>query len=67
MLEAYATVADDGPDGRLVMVFEGSRPSETWERHPAGDELVMCPSERMTVMREVDGEHEPSSWGRTKR
>jgi mannose-6-phosphate isomerase-like protein (cupin superfamily) len=64
VLEAYAAaVADDGPEGRLVMVFEGSRSWETWERHPAGDELVICLSGRMTVIREVDGEHEPVGLG----
>jgi hypothetical protein len=64
VLEAYAAaVADDGPEGRMVMVFEGSRSWETWERHPAGDEVVMCLSGRMTVIREVDGEHEPVRLG----
>jgi quercetin dioxygenase-like cupin family protein len=64
VLEAYAAaVANDGPEGRLVMVSEGSRSWETWERHPAGDELVICLSGRMTVIREVDGEHEPVGLG----
>jgi mannose-6-phosphate isomerase-like protein (cupin superfamily) len=64
VLEAYAAaVADDGPEGRIVMVFEGSRSWETWERHPAGDEVVVCLSGRMIVIREVDGEHEPVRLG----
>ncbi|HZA78487.1 MAG TPA: hypothetical protein VE623_19075 [Acidimicrobiales bacterium] len=60
VLEAYAAaVAEDGAQGRMVMVFEGSRPWDTCERHPAGDEVVICLSGRMTVIRELDGEPEP--------
>ena len=59
VLEAYgAAVADDGPDGRLVMVFEGSASWDSWERHPAGAEVVICLSGRMTVIREIDGDHD---------
>jgi hypothetical protein len=59
VLAAYsAAVADDGPEGRMVMVFEGSRSWDTRERHPAGDEVVICLSGRMTVIREVDGDQE---------
>ena len=59
VLAAYsAAVADDGPEGRMVMVFEGSRSWDTWERHPAGDEVVICLSGRMTVIGEVDGDQE---------
>ncbi len=55
MLEAYgAAVAQDGPDGRLVMVFEGRGSWDNWERHPAGDEVVICLSGRMTVIYETD-------------
>jgi mannose-6-phosphate isomerase-like protein (cupin superfamily) len=64
VLEAYAAaVAEDGPEGRLVMVFEGSRSWETWERHPAGDEVVVCLSGRMTVIKEVGGGTEPVELG----
>jgi quercetin dioxygenase-like cupin family protein len=59
-LEAYATaVADDGAEGRMVMVFEGGESWDAWERHPAGDEVVICLSGRMTLIREIDGRHEP--------
>jgi quercetin dioxygenase-like cupin family protein len=55
VLEAYgAAVAQDGPDGRLVMVFEGGGSWDNWERHPAGDEVVICLSGRMTVIYETD-------------
>lgn len=61
VLEAYsAAVADDGAEGRMVMIFDSSPGSWTsWERHPAGDEMVICLSGRMTVIREVEGEHDP--------
>ena len=47
----------------MVMVFEGSRSWDAWERHPAGDEVVICLSGRMTVIREIAGEHEPVGLG----
>jgi quercetin dioxygenase-like cupin family protein len=64
VLEVYAAaVSEDGPEGRMVMVFEGSRSWDTWERHPTGNEVVICLSGRMTVIQEVDGEHEPVGLG----
>ena len=63
-LEAYVSaVADDGPDGRMVMVSHDSRSWDMWERHPAGDEVVVCLSGRMTLIREVDGEPEHVALG----
>ena len=60
VLDAYvAAVAGDGSEGRLVMIFEADGPWTSWERHPAGDEVVICLSGRMTVIREVDGRHDP--------
>ena len=47
----------------VVMVFEGSRSWDTWERHPTGDEVVICLSGTLTVIQEVDGEHEPIGLG----
>jgi quercetin dioxygenase-like cupin family protein len=59
VLEAYsAAVADDGVEGRMVMLFAGSGPGNHWERHPAGDEVVICLSGRMTVIRNVDGQED---------
>lgn len=58
-LAAYAAaVADDGPDGRMVMAFRGGGSWDSWERHPAGDEVVACLSGRMTLIQELDGRHE---------
>jgi quercetin dioxygenase-like cupin family protein len=60
VLDAYATaVAGDGADGRLVMIFDGSRSWDAWERHPAGDELVVCLSGRIRLIQELGGRHHP--------
>ncbi|MBL1287265.1 cupin domain-containing protein [Streptomyces sp. NPDC057067] len=56
VLQAYsAAVAADGAEGRMVAIFDGDGPGDRWERHPAGDELVVCLSGSVTVTRDVDG------------
>ncbi|MEU7316978.1 cupin domain-containing protein [Streptomyces sp. NPDC007083] len=56
VLHAYsAAVAADGAEGRMVTLFDGDGPDDHWERHPAGDELVVCLSGSVTVTRDVDG------------
>jgi quercetin dioxygenase-like cupin family protein len=60
VLAAYAAaVAGDGAEGRIVAIFQGSQSWDVWERHPAGDEVVVCLSGRMTLIQDVDGDHEP--------
>jgi mannose-6-phosphate isomerase-like protein (cupin superfamily) len=60
VLGAYGdAVADDGPEGRRVMVFDGDEPWTSWERHPAGDEVVVCLQGRITIIRELDGAPDP--------
>lgn len=60
VLEAYSSaVAADGAEGRLVMIFDSEGPWTSWERHPAGDELVVCLSGEVTMIREIDGEPDP--------
>ncbi|MFF0682804.1 cupin domain-containing protein [Streptomyces tendae] len=55
-LQAYsAAVAADGAEGRLVTILDGDGPGDHWERHPAGDELVVCLSGAVTVVRDLDG------------
>jgi mannose-6-phosphate isomerase-like protein (cupin superfamily) len=49
--------AADGPEGRLVMTFEQAASWDSWERHPAGDEVVVLLSGRADLVQEVDGEH----------
>lgn len=59
VLQAYsAAVAADGGEGRLVTIFDGDGPGDHWERHPVGDELVICLSGSVTVTRDMDGAHE---------
>ena len=60
VLESYsAAVESDGPEGRMVMIFDGDGSWTSWERHPAGDELVVCLAGRITMIRETDGEPDP--------
>jgi len=48
--------ASDGDEGRLVTVGDITDDWQVWERHPAGDELVVCLSGRVRLVQEVDGE-----------
>lgn len=41
--------------GRLMSAFSFSAPWTSWERHPAGEELVMLLSGMVTVVLEEDG------------
>jgi mannose-6-phosphate isomerase-like protein (cupin superfamily) len=55
-LESYeARFASDGPEGRLVCVTPQEVTWDTWERHPAGEEVVFLISGRVDVLQEVDG------------
>lgn len=45
----------DGAEGRLVMIGSGDSSWTSWERHPAGEELVVVISGRMTLVQELDG------------
>ncbi|GGT21652.1 MULTISPECIES: cupin domain-containing protein [Streptomyces] len=56
VLQAYsAAVAGDGAEGRMVAIFDGDGFGDHWERHPAGDELVVCLSGSVTVTRDGGG------------
>ena len=46
----------DGAEGRLVMMGSGDTSWTSWERHPAGEELVVLVEGRMTLIQEIDGE-----------
>jgi quercetin dioxygenase-like cupin family protein len=56
---AYAARhADDGSEGRLVQVSTFSASWTSWERHPAGDEAVICTAGEITLIQELpDGLH----------
>jgi mannose-6-phosphate isomerase-like protein (cupin superfamily) len=52
--EAYGERhAADGADGRLVSLFSFSESWDSWEMHPAGAEVVLCISGRMTLHQEL--------------
>jgi quercetin dioxygenase-like cupin family protein len=50
--------ASDGSEGRLVMMFEQASSWDSWERHPAGDEVVVLLSGRADLIQELDGRHQ---------
>jgi uncharacterized cupin superfamily protein len=55
-LGAYAErFAPDGDEGRLVCITAQSATWDYWERHPAGEELVLLISGRVDVVQERDG------------
>ena len=61
-LEWYAAYAarhaDDGSEGRLVQINTFSKSWTSWERHPAGDEAVICTAGEITLIQELpDGPH----------
>jgi mannose-6-phosphate isomerase-like protein (cupin superfamily) len=43
--------------GRLMSAFTFSEPWSSWERHPAGEELVLLVSGAATVVLDEDGTH----------
>jgi mannose-6-phosphate isomerase-like protein (cupin superfamily) len=46
----------DGAEGRLVSMYRFTENWDSWEMHPAGDEVVLCISGRMTLHQEhADG------------
>lgn len=48
--------ASDGKEGRLVSYFRFTENWDSWEMHPAGDEVVLCLSGTMTIHQEhADG------------
>ncbi len=55
-LDGYsARFSDDGDEGRLVCITPQTASWETWERHPAGEELVVCLSGRVDLIQDLDG------------
>lgn len=51
---AYAQrAAADGREGRLVSMHDFTGNWDSWEMHPAGDELVICTSGEMTLIQEL--------------
>src|SRR3954447_16673120 len=55
-LDRYvAEHAADGDEGRLVLMGSGDTSWTSWERHPAGEELVVVTSGRLTLVQEIAG------------
>ena len=55
-LQRYeAEHAADGAEERLVMIGPERTSWTSWERHPAGDEVVVALSGRQTLIQEIDG------------
>lgn len=51
--EYGARTAGDGAEGRLVSYYTFTESWDSWEAHPAGDELVVCTAGRMTIIQEL--------------
>lgn len=47
--------AVDATEGRLVCVIPQDKTWDSWERHPAGDEVVVLLSGRVDLVQEIDG------------
>lgn len=45
----------DADEGRLVVMSDLTETWTQWERHPAGDEVVIVLSGRVTLVQELDG------------
>lgn len=55
-LDGYtASTAADGPDGRLVAVTPQTETWSVWERHPAGDEVVVQLDGRSVLIQDLPG------------
>ena len=47
--------ADDGDEGRLVTMGAVEASWDSWERHPAGEEVVLLLSGRVDLIQRLDG------------
>jgi mannose-6-phosphate isomerase-like protein (cupin superfamily) len=55
-VEAYRRrFAADGKEGRLVCVIAQGATWDGWERHPAGEEVVVLLSGRVDIVQDLDG------------
>ena len=54
-LEAYGQRFPDTQPGRLVCLLDQTETWDQWERHPAGEELVVLISGRVDVVQDIDG------------
>ncbi len=55
-LNSYAArFSSDGNEGRLVCITPQSETWDSWERHPAGEEVVVLLSGRVDLVQDLDG------------
>lgn len=58
-LERYAADTEaDGDEGRLACLIRQESTWDSWERHPAGEELVAQLTGKSVLTRETDGREE---------
>ena len=50
--------AGDGAEGRMVCLLPQTETWAGWERHPAGEELVLLLEGRIDLIQEIDGEEQ---------
>ena len=56
-LQSYVErFASDGDEGRMVGMSHQTESWPTWERHPAGEEIVLLLSGRADLLQQIDGE-----------
>jgi quercetin dioxygenase-like cupin family protein len=48
--------ASDGDEGRIVVMNRQKATWDQWERHPAGEEVVLLLSGRVDLIQEIDGQ-----------
>ncbi len=48
--------ASDGDEGRIVVMNRQEATWDQWERHPAGEEVVLLLSGRVDLIQEIDGQ-----------
>jgi len=48
-----ARTAADGAEGRLVTLYRFDQSWDSWEMHPAGDEVVICTGGSITLHQEL--------------
>jgi mannose-6-phosphate isomerase-like protein (cupin superfamily) len=48
----------DGDPGRLVCLYETTSDWESWEAHPAGDELVLVVRGKAELIQEISGKEQ---------
>lgn len=57
-MAAYgASTAGDGAEGRLVLLDTQATTWSSWERHPAGEEVVLLLTGRVDLIQDLDGGH----------